>query len=563
MQWLSYRKWVVVVRTLNWKERALFSVLAGIAAGAFVFWLGAMYFSLTQPVAAVGGLYTEGIMGQPVYVNPLFSQVHDADADISELVYSGLFDYDAQGRLRPSLAEGYEISEDGKRYTMKLRQNAQWHDGKRLDANDAVFTFKIIQDPSYKSPLRPNFQGVEVRKVDDFTLSFDLKKPYFGFLESLSVGILPKHIWENIPPEKFMLNEYNLAPVGSGPYQYYDLKKDSNGNILSYELRAFPGYFEHFPYISKILFRFYPSEDALIEAYNRREVMGMSNVTPEKEPSLEDRKSTKVYELRRPRLFAVFFNETKSVSLANKEVRRALSRATDRQAFVDEVFKGKALPLYGPFLPQMEGYVDLKDQLGFDIDQSRQILEADGWVRKDGTWEKNGTRLAFTLTVPEWPELVKTAEVLKSQWEKAGAQVTVNVLGVTDFQQNAVKPQQYEALLFGEETNTFTPDLYSFWHSSQKNESGLNFSRFDNKDADTLLSDARETLNTDDRNKKYAEFQRIFSEQSPAVFLYSPSYLYVVNNRVQGVHLENISMPSKRFSGIEDWYVKTKRILKD
>jgi peptide/nickel transport system substrate-binding protein len=547
---------------MGFREKLIVLGLMATVVGGVLFWFGAIYVSLTKPVPAAGGSYTEGVLGQPAYVNPLFSQTSEADADLSRLVYAGLFAYDRNGRIREDMAEGYEISDEGRRYIVRLKRNVKWHDGEAFQADDALFTFRIIQDPAYKSPLRQNWQGVEVEQIDDYTLAFSLRKPYFGFLENLTVGILPKHVWEGIAPEKFVLAERNLSPVGSGPYQFFDLKKDSNGNILSYEIRAFPGYFSERPaYVSKIVFRFYPDEDSLVDAYNRREVAGMGGLTSGKEGSLQDRKSTRVYELRQPRLFAVFFNETKSVPLAQKEVRRALSAATNRQEIVDSVFHGKAVAASSPFLPQMSGYAGQSDAGAFDPEGANRMLEEAGWIMRDGVREKNGAKLEFVLTVPDWPDLVKTANLLRSQWERVGAKVEVSVLGVSDLQQNVLRPREYQALLFGEATS-FVPDPYSFWHSSQKRDPGLNLSLFENKDVDVLLGDARETLDDGERNGMYAEFQRIFAEEMPAVFLYSPSYLYVVNTQVQGIDAESVSAPSQRFQGVTDWYVKTKRVGK-
>lgn len=551
----------MLVHALGFKEKLLVFVLSGAAFGALVFWTGAIYVSLTKPVPAVGGTYTEGVIGQPTYINPLLSQTSEADADISSIVYSGLFAYDQDGKLRPDLAEGVDVSEDGMTYTVTLKRGVKWHDGQDLTADDVVFTFKIAQDPAYKSPLRQNWQGVDIAAPDASTVIFTLKKPYFGFLENLTVGILPKHIWENIAPEKFALAEYNLSPVGSGPYRFYDFKKDSNGNILTYELRAFQGYFDQAPYIAKVIFHFYVDGDEMVDAYNRREVLGISNVVAEQEGRLQDRKSTHVFELHQPRLFAVFFNAIKSVPLAHKEVRQALSYGTNRKEIMNEVLGGRGEPLSSPFLSQMEGFSDSEGTDVFDAEKANKILDDNGWVMKDGVREKGGSRLAFSLTTPDWPELVKTADILRRQWESLGARVNVSVLGVSDLQQNALRPREYDALLFGEATS-FDPDPYSFWHSSQKHDPGLNLSLFDNKDADDILAEARETLNDDERAQKYRQFRDILNDETPAVFLYSPSYLYVVNSQVQGIETKNINAPSHRLQGIARWYIETDRVRK-
>ena len=535
--------------------------LAGILFSAVLFWIGAVYISTTKPLPASGGTYTEGVVGQPSYINPLLSQTSDADADIATLIYSGLFSYDTQGLLQPNLASGYEVSADGMTYTVTLKDNVLWHDGQAVTADDVAFTFNIVKDPAYKSPLRSNWQGVDVSARDSKTLLFSLKKPYFGFLENLTVGILPKHIWENIAPEKFSLAEYNLSPIGSGPYQFYDFKKDSNGNILTYEVRAFPQYFSQVPFISKVIFHFYVDGDEMVDAYNRREVLGVSNIVAEQEMRLEDKKSTIVRELHQPRLFAVFFNGIKSVALAHKEVRQALSYGTNRQDIIDQVLAGRGESLSSPFLPQMKGFSDEENADIFDRDKAIAILEENGWVLKDGIREKSGSQLAFTLTTPDWPELVKTADILHTQWESLGAKVDVRVMSVSDLQQNALRPREYDALLFGEATS-FNSDPYSFWHSSQKHDPGLNLSVFDNKDADDLLAQARETLSDEDRLQQYKQFRNIIVDEVPAVFLYSPSYLYVVNSQVQGINVENINSPNTRLQDISTWFIKTDRVLK-
>ncbi|MEK7494290.1 MAG: ABC transporter substrate-binding protein, partial [Patescibacteria group bacterium] len=198
------------------------SVFSLIAAVALIFWVGALYIASTKAVPKAGGEYTEGIAAQPRYVNPILSQTSEADADLVQLMYSGLFGYNKEGKIEKRLLQDYTVGDDGKTYTLTLRQGVKWHDGEEVTADDVLFTINAIQDPAYKSPLRANWLSVDASAVDRYTIVFTLKKPYFGFLENLTVGILPKHIWENIPADKFLLADYNLAPIGSGPYRFRD-----------------------------------------------------------------------------------------------------------------------------------------------------------------------------------------------------------------------------------------------------------------------------------------------------------------------------------------------------
>jgi peptide/nickel transport system substrate-binding protein len=156
------------------------------------------YYSKTQAIPQFGGEYIEGIVGQPLHINPVISSSNGTDEDLVQLIFSSLLKYDSEGNLKNDLTESYEISEDKTLFTFHLRKDVLWHDGTPLTAADILFTINLISDPSYKSPLRYNWQGIETNLIDDFTLTFQIKSPYVGFLNNLTFSILPKHIWEPI-----------------------------------------------------------------------------------------------------------------------------------------------------------------------------------------------------------------------------------------------------------------------------------------------------------------------------------------------------------------------------
>lgn len=541
---------------------AVFLLLFIVASGFFT-WLVMLFFAFTKPVPTGGGVYTEGIVGEPIHINPVLSQTAEADADLVQLVYSSLFSYDDAGKVRPSLAERYELLEDGKKYVVKLRRDVKWHDGRDLTANDVLFTFRTIQDASYKSPLRANWQGVDVSKEDDFTVVFSLKKAYFDFLENLTVGILPKHVWEGVAPEKFSLVDINLNPIGSGPFRVEGFKKDSNGTILSYELRSFPAYFEGAPFLQKIMLYFYESEGDLLAAFNRREVLGMSNVTTAKlSEVLKNTKGTVIRDLIQPRVFAVFLNEKKNAALADENVRRALAFATDREALTREVLDGHGEAAYSLFSRSTNAYSAAGEAYTFRPDEAIKTLEDAGWkLNGEGVREKDGVRIEFEIATPNWAELVKTAHLLENEWNKIGARVSIAVLENVSDAQRTIRSREYAALLYGL-AMTFEPDPYSFWHSSQTGEFEHNFAMFSDKRADELLSGAREEQNPETRAGMYRELQEILAKRMPAIFLYSPRYVYVQRDTVQGFSAQAINAPASRFQDISHWYMSTKRVRK-
>jgi peptide/nickel transport system substrate-binding protein len=542
--------------------RSLFSIIL-ISILALLF---NVYINKTQLVPKVGGEYKEGILGQPRFINPILAPTNDADRDLTQLVYSSLFKYDSQGNLIPDLVEKYNIEEDNLIYNITLKKNVFWHDGEPLTANDVIFTIKTIQDEEYKSPLKNIWQSVQIEKVDEFTIRFKLNNIYAVFLHNLTVGILPKHLWAGISAANFPLAQYNLKPVGSGPYQFKEFSKNGNGKIESIEfVRNENYYLADRPFIEKITVRFYNSQDALIEAYQKRQIDGISFLSPANQPKL--RNNLNIYQINLPIYYAVFFNQTKNKPLADKAVRLALSHATNKDEIIEKVLAGQGQIVNSPLLPDWPGYTSETKIYDFALEHAQNILEAAGWkdIDEDGIREKKindqDTKLEFTLIATNWPEAQQTAEILKEQWEKIGARINLEIVDTANIQQEYLRPRNYQALLFGEVLNA-EPDPFVFWHSTQKKDPGLNLAFYDNKDVDKLLQEARQTMDDEKRNEKYAQFQKLLIEDVPAIFLYSPTYLYPINKKVKGITTEKLAQPSYRFCQIENWYIKTKRVWK-
>ncbi|EKE11469.1 MAG: hypothetical protein ACD_15C00076G0007 [uncultured bacterium] len=555
-------QWTKIAKVLNLKEKIAFYLLLTVFIGSLISWGIIFYYSKTEAIPTYGGEYIEGIVGQPIHINPIISASNNSDDDLSQVIFSSLFKYDNQGALSNDIVENYSISEDKTQYSVDIKKDIFWHDGEKLTTSDILFTINLIADPAYKSPLRSNWQGIETSIVDDYTINFKIKNPYVGFLNNLTFGILPKHLWESISPEKFSLTDLNLEPIGSGPYKYNSFQKDSKGNILSYKVVANPNYFRGKPYISKITFNFYSDDDSIISAYNKKEIMGISNISPNKIGEIKLQQSTDIHKFNIPRYFAVFFNQTKSIPLANDEVRKALSYATDHAEIINNVLSGNGNEIYSPILSNMIGYDDTLEKITFDMEKANKILDDENWKRDDdGFRKKDNVKLEINLVTTDWTELSKTAEILKSQWEKIGVKVNINNLSISDIQQNHIRPREYDALLFGQVLGA-DPDPYSFWHSSQKRDPGLNLSLFGDTDTDKLIEDGRIEFNTEKRSRLYIDFQKKLLSEIPAIFLYSPDYVYPLNKRVRGLEIKNLIMPEERFSNIDKWYIETKRIWK-
>lgn len=576
---------------------AAFKVFSGwerlaflLAAGLFVAGTGGLTVGLilrgTTIAPAVGGEYREIMIGGPRFLNPVLAPANDTDKDMVRLIYSGLLRYDEDTKLAPDLAERYTVSEDGKTYTFYLRKNVKWHDGELFDADDVLFTVRLLQDPEYQSPLRPHWQSVKAEKVDAHTVRLSLQTLYAPFLTNATVGILPKHLWQNVAPRHFGLAEENLRPVGTGPFRFSALEKEKNGRITKIVLERNAIYYSADktnpqPHLQRLAFTFSEDFETALEALNSSLVDAVNFVSAQDLKRIT-RRDVKIYEAALPRYFAVFFNQNQSAALADKAVREALAYGTDREAIIAQALAKKAVALFGPFAPGLAGYTpDLKKR-SYNPEQAKTILDKTGWrIGKGGVRErtetkketvtvnrrkvlrdaKKTTQLEFSLLTANWPELESTARILKTQWEAIGARVNVELAGVSDIQEEAIRPRKYQALLFGEVLSP-DPDPFSFWHSSQKRDPGLNLALYQNPRADKLLEEARRTPDRRARGEKYAEFQKTLTEDLPAIFLYSPQYLFPVASRIKGISLSAIATPADRFTQIGQWYTQTKRIRK-
>ncbi len=560
-------------KVLSKKERYLILVLGVVAICSLIAIPISAYYHFTKSAPDYGGSFTEGLVGMPKHINPLLAQASDVDRDLSNLIYSGLMRYGDNGELEPGLAGSYNISDDGLNYTFKLRSNLKWHDGQPITADDVIFTILTAQNTDYGSFQMPNWQGVDVSKLDEQTVVFKLKTRYAQFLSNTTLGILPKHIWENVKAANFALSEMNIKPtVGSGPYKFSKIKRDSLGNVKSFELEAFDKYYAGKPYISKIIFKFYASDDELISAYNSNDIDGISSVSPQKTNSIRFLGQLKIKKLKLPRYFAIFFNQNQSKQLSDKNVRMALSYATDKKEILKEILSDNGTIVDSPMLPGIINIPDDAEKYNFDIEKAKKTLDDAGWkfsetdeVRekaaapaKKGAKPTEPTKLEVRLTTSNWPELTMVADQIKKQWETAGARVNVETLDLSELQQ-VIRDRDYEALLFGEVLG-LDPDPLSFWHSSQKRDPGLNLALYDNKDADKLLEDARLTQDKSARLSKYDDFQKIVTKDVPAVFLYSPDYLYAQPAKIKNNNTSIVSIPSDRFATVNQWYINTKRV---
>jgi peptide/nickel transport system substrate-binding protein len=516
------------------------------------------YFKNTKEAPAFGGEYTEGLIGSPRYLNPLLAQTNDADLDLASLIFSGLFKHNQNLETIPDIASSYEISSDNKVYTIYLRKNVKWHNGENFTADDVIFTVNMIRDPAFRSPLLPSLRGIKAEKIDDYVLKFTLLEPYAPFLENLTFGILPGHLWINIPPANANLAEYNIKPIGTGPFQFKSLTKDKFGNIRSYVLASNENFYDDKSYIKKLTFKFYPDFESAIDALKSKEIEGLSYLPKEFQGTIKN-KDLKSYSFNLPQYTALFFNPKNNDALKDKLVRQALAYNIDRDKIINEVLKGDGQKIDSPILPGFIGFNPDIKKYNFDPAAAAGLMDQANWKLIDGKRKNKDKQLELTLTTVDQSENYNAVEIIKNNWEALGIKVNLQIIPTSQIQKEAIEPRNYQILLYSEIIGA-DPDPYPFWHSSQISNPGLNLAVIPDRNIDQLLEEARKTNDIEERKLKYIQFQNILAENIPAIFLYNPIYTYITSKDIKGINLTRIIVPDDRFAEIEKWYINTRRV---
>lgn len=508
-----------------------------------------------------GGTITEGIIGTPRFINPALA-ITRADQDVTALVYSGLMKISQDGTLVTNVAESINVSEDGLTYNILLKKDITFHDGEPLTADDVIYTIQLIQDPDLKSPLRGNWADIKVEKINKYELNIILKEAYGPFIENLTLGIMPSHVWSNLPIEQLPFSQLNTEPIGSGPFAVTKAKRDASGLINYYELTAYDKNNDD-PKIDSFHLNFYQNENSLILALQEHKIDATAYIPTEKlDEVLSD--SYQLIEEPLPRTFGIFFNQNKSIALRDESVREALTVAIDREALIESAFNGHAVPITGPTIfikPELESNEGIEDSATTSNSElAEEILEEGGWQKNEtGLWEKEIDNETVTLSI-----ILRTSNVLlfdslsdliAKQWEAIGVRVTIEQFEQAGLIQSVIRPRDFQALLFGHDISR-SYDLYPVWHSSQQDDPGLNVAQYANVSVDSLLESAHTKKSETERLELLKEASEIIIEEKPAIFIAQPTMTYIISKKMTVTAMNKLGKSADRFSNAADWHTK-------
>ena len=491
-----------------------------------------------KPTPVPGGLYSEGIVGTLSNVNPIYAS-NAVDTAVSKLIFSGLITYDSNNKLVGDLAQSWIINSSATEFTITLRPNIFWQDGQKLTADDVIFTYQMMQNPDAQSPYVGNWSGVTITKINDKTIKFALPNSYAPFLNSLTTGILPKHLLFKVAPVQMRSISFNTTnPVGSGPFKLSGISTDSKGQII--EMKKFDSYYRGVAKLDAITVHTYTSPDDLLAALARKQIVTAAGIVT-KDIQISSKYFVNSFNLMSANM--LFLNNSSPV-LSDVNVRKALTVGTDIGSIMEAVgYRG--VPVREPILIGQTGHNPI-------------------WIVAPGKAyrQKNGQDLTLNITYQQDDELARIIDVVQREWSSLGVRVNITIGQDTSAAPKFLDTHQYDVLLYGINIGA-DPDGFAYWDSSQigkKTPIHLNLSEYSSKVADLAIEGARINTDLDLRAAKYQPFLQAWQSDAPAIGLYQPRYLYISNQQVYGYNSHTpLNVPADRFNNVNEWMVKTVR----
>lgn len=518
------------------------------------------YFQTLKPVP--GGIYNEGLTGTFTNANPLFA-VNDVDSSVSHLLFAGLFSYNEQNDLVGDLASGYTVNDKGSVYTVTLKPDLYWQDGKPLTSKDVLYTYKTIQNPDAQSPLRSAWQGIEVTTPDDKTIVFTLPGPLAPFPYSMTNGIVPEHILGPVAVADLRSSDFNTAhPVGAGPFSWASVAVNGNDPAtqeVQISLEPYARYHKGKPMLQQFNVHAFASKDKLLQSFKKGQLTAVAGLD-----SLPAQfKDDTAYQSHNFTLTAAsmfFFNNSRPI-LNDPKLRQALVQATDVSRIIGQL-DYTTLPVRAPLLRGQLAYDPKFQQAGYDAAAARTALDASGWVvGKDGIRTKDGKPFVIHSISSTNAEDRMVISQLEYQWLKLGIKLENQALSSTELE-NSMNSYDYDALLYGISIGV-DPDVFAYWDSSQADlraASRTNLSVYKNATADSALEAGRTRINPALRTIKYRPFLQVWQQDNPALGLYQPRFLYITHGYVGGLTDHTINRSTDRYGNVQNWEIRLARV---
>ncbi|MEX2356491.1 MAG: peptide-binding protein [Thermaerobacterales bacterium] len=484
------------------------------------------------------GEISYGVVGDFNLLNPIFITAKTEDFVLSHL-FSGLVRYSADLELEGALAADWEFSDDALTWTFHLREGVQWHDGHPFTAEDVRYTLETLVDPDYGGPRASDFRNLDkVIVLDDHTVEIHLKEPFAPFLDALTIGILPEHIFGDVPVAELRESPWNRAPVGTGPYVFKEWREGQH-----VVLEAAPEFWDEGPYIKQVMVRIFQDNQVMLAALEAGEITALDAIPPDEIGRLQADldASHNFYEHPANGYTYIGLKHTHPL-FSDRRVRQALMVGINRQQIIDDVFSGYGIPVNSHYPPVASVYHDRIDTYDYDPDRAADLLSEAGFSLQGGVLQNAaGEPFAFELVTgvgnPQMEDLLLAA---RQQLLAVGVDMKVEPLEWSVLLSQYLDTGDFEAYALGWSLG-LDPDAFIFFHSEAAEVgpdgflSGLNDVSFRNAAVDELLEEGRRTLAPAARQEIYGELHSLLNQELPYVFLYTQTIVGAIHNQVEDV----------------------------
>jgi peptide/nickel transport system substrate-binding protein len=525
-----------------------------------------------------GRILDEGLVGSVMTLDPLYAG-NSAERDISALLFSGLTRLGPDSRVVPDLAERWKISDAGKVYDFFLRQDARWHDGEPVTADDVIFTILTLQHPDYDGPSGGPWRGVEVERVGDYQLRFRLPTATAGFLLVASQPIVPSHLLTGIPVAERRLADFGRSPMGNGPFRLASLTPDEASLVpadvgeapdssLAPDPLASPGGptpaaapVRPRPQVDRLRFRFYETAEQAADAFRAGELDALGGLPASEAGALARLPGVRAERYPRSTMTAVMLNlRFEERAFRDPRVRRALLMAIDRDGLVADLVSGWASVADTPISPASFAYEkDAAGKVPFDPKAAQKLFQEAGWkVGRKGLIpprdEKPILIEVAALPADVNPVAAGVARQVAAAWHRIGLQVRVKPYPRDRLIAEKLVPGHFQAAILDVNLG-LDPDLFPLLASSQASTGGSNIPGYQSSDMDKLLADARLFADGPTRRERFQALQKELAQELPVLPLFFADYVYLLRDGVEGPATRQISTPSDRFWDVLTWRV--------
>ncbi|AKR43299.1 peptide-binding protein [Methylophilus sp. TWE2] len=475
-----------------------------------------------------------------------------ASLAIGSYLFNSLLKYDQNLDLAGELAESWQVADDKKTITFKLKPGLQWADGKPLTSADILFTWQLITDENTHSPYASDYQLVTKAEAPDaHTFIVHYSQPFAPALESwASLQVLPKH---KLAGQDIRTTSFAQKPLGSN---YYQLKEWRHGEYIKLEKN--PKSVLGSANIDHLIERIIPDTAAQFLELMADNIDSMSmdpityaRIIPSR-PALQARLN-QFKELGNSYTYLGF--NLKRKPFDDVRVRKAINYAIDKQEIIDGVYLGLGITIASPYKPGTRWSNPDLIPYTFDPAKAKQLLAEAGFedTNGDGVVDRDGKKLSFEiLTNLGNKQREKTAVIIQRRLKEVGIETHIRTLEWASLLTNFIKPGDFDAVVMGWGLG-LDPDQYNIWHSSQQKPGQFNFIGYNNPAVDKLLEQGRLEFDPEKRMQIYHEFAEVLYEDSPLVYLSAGYGLTAIHKRVQGIM--NPVPPAGVSYDSQKWYI--------